>query len=315
MLPGSSLIADRAGLYRLTDVGESSSVPSQPVISVIMEGMKGGIDVISFLTKSDPPLLTTADICDIDIVSFLMESYTHENWESTNDFFLEVMDSLLQLEPRAVKPAIKMLPDFNEHFLGEIVKIFVDAGLRIGLGGEYGIGGLFLPSGTSENDFLFEDIDFGGHEESVLRKLAETLPRLHESPILHAAVRGKSDFIKHMLDTLIRIFRGCVVLRDSVGRVPLHWACDSGCEWVSDRDSWTDEWQDEDWQSVNPNMPDGYIRGGVIGLVQASPDLVSLIDPVTGLYPYQLVCAGETTDLDSSYRLLRACPTALTNTS
>jgi len=121
-----------------------------------MEGMKGGIDVISFLTKSDPPLLTAADICDIDIVSFLMESYTHENWESTNDFFLEVMNSLLQLEPRAVKPAIKMLPDFNEHFLGEIVKIFVDAGLRIGLGGEYGIGGLFLPSGTSENDLFLK---------------------------------------------------------------------------------------------------------------------------------------------------------------
>ena len=62
-------------------------------------------------------------------------------------------------------------------------------------------------------------------------------------------------------------------------------------------------------------MPDGNIRGGVIGLVQVCPDLVSLIDPVTGLYPYQLACAGEATDLDSSYRLLRACPTALTNTA
>ena len=53
----------------------------------------------------------------------------------------------------------------------------------------------------------------------------------------------------------------------------------------------------------------------MIGLVQVCPDLVSQIDPVTGLYPYQLACAGEATDLDTSYRLLRACPTVLTNTA
>ena len=93
-----------------------------------------------------------------------------------------------------------MLPDFvketncihaNELFSGEIIKIFVDAGLRIGLGGEYGIGGLFLPSETSEHDFRIEDIDLGGHEDFVLRKLADSLPGLHESPILHVAMRGK----------------------------------------------------------------------------------------------------------------------------
>jgi hypothetical protein len=85
MRPGSSLIADRAGLYRLTDVGESSSVRSQPVKSVIREG---GYDAMRFLTNSDPPLLTTADIYDLDIVSFLLEIHEKWKWVSTDECFL-----------------------------------------------------------------------------------------------------------------------------------------------------------------------------------------------------------------------------------
>jgi hypothetical protein len=286
MRPGSSLTDDRAGLYRLTEDAPRDN--SLPVKSILLDG---GNNPIGFLTWYDPPILTAADIYDLELVSFVVESYfcgklnatwyygcllgvidsllkiepravtsvililpehamsldreepdvrkasldgivnifveaglrvglflvshlikayidgdlkVDWAWKWECESFLEVIDSLLELEPRAVKSAIQMLPDFTKalrvdddelpvqkHHLGGLMKIFVDAGLRIGLGGEYGIGGLFLPSETSEHDFRIEDIDLGGHEDFVLRKLADSLPGLHESPILHVAMRGK----------------------------------------------------------------------------------------------------------------------------
>ena len=298
---------ERAGLLRRKITGR---FPLQSIVGL------GGRKALEYLMDFEPPLLVSNDVVEFSLVDELLFVMHTGIWsDNVFDVAVGALRVLFEMNAHAVNSAtIKLLPEVLKKATevgyddaDEIILLFVQAGLRSNLGGEHGIGGLFMPGTTS--DFLIEEI--GQHQDqgfsSLMAHLSNVLEE-HSAPILHVAM--KSQYLHQSLDAFIQNCRWCVLMRDGTGRIPLHLALENGVEWVADRDSWSDgDWDNEDWDCESSNK----VRSGVIGLLTAEPSTVSIIDPITGLYPFMLAVAGGKAQLDVGYMLLRACPTLLCN--
>jgi ankyrin repeat protein len=92
-----------------------------------------------------------------------------------------------------------------------------------------------------------------------------------------------------VLDILIRAQNAATAalaarISDPIGRLPLYWALETGKQWY---------------------------RDGVKALVEVYPEAVTIPDPQTGLFPFQVASLGAISDLTTAYELLRRHPSML----
>jgi|EP01083_Nonionella_stella_P029909 ankyrin repeat protein len=148
-------------------------------------------------------------------------------------------------------------------------KCFMREGLLQNIGGEYGMGGIFIKDrcGNSTLDLLFERMSCW-----VTVELINEVAR--GRPLLHGAICNVS---LETLKKIINKFPWSVSSQDRNGRLPIHVAAETNLTW----------------------------QNGMKDLVQANEGSIEAADSkVTGLYPFALAAAGKSSDLNTVYNLI-----------
>ena len=115
-------------------------------------------------------------------------------------------------------------------------------------------------------------------------------------------VRILRNTILRVLETLRKIHPEAFQVSLSHGRLPLHWTLETGKVW----DGW------------NRHCDNSIPVKAIPFLVDAYPNSVSVVDPITGLAPFMMAAAASSSydeqsvsSIDTTYRLLRMDPTKL----
>lgn len=165
---------------------------------------------------------------------------------------------------------------YNEPDLASF-KCLLKEGMLYGIGGKYGLGGIFIGDklGHSTFDFLINRFSWGGN---IVQALNETV---RGEPLLHGAI---GNVTKENLKEIITNFPWSVITYDNHGRLPIHVAAESGLTWDH----------------------------GVDLLVNAKEEFIEAIDTqVTGLYPFLIAAAEDNNDLNTVFHLLQRSLTLL----
>ncbi len=239
---------------------------------------KNAIQTLRQLQNHDPPNLYPRDVIECQLFS---------NVHST--FHADMVRFLVRLCPESVSQVFDIF-DGNFlinymcitvadcRFLLRVIPILVEEGIRQELGGEYGIGGLFVvQAGLSCIDLL---IDRRRQSWDVLAPIIHN--SIGDAPILHGAILAHSISISYSthIQSICQYFENSAQIRDSKGRLPIHLAAEQGLRWKED------------------NMED---------IVKANLPAVKEKDPLSGLPVYALAAVGEDSSLSTVYELLCLC--------
>ena len=139
---------------------------------------------------------------------------------------------------RRCLPLLSKLPGY--HLKEIAVKTLIEEGLRLGFGGEFGIGGLFnycTTATTDENGNIIYDhphqieIYKDRWNDSILPAFRnqELKALLNHQPILHAAIIAKAP--SNIIQDIIKYFPQSVTFQDSKGRHTIGVAIREGLKW------------------------------------------------------------------------------------
>jgi len=193
----------------------------------------------------------------------------------------------------------------------QIFRYILQEGIRLNVGGEFGIGGLFVRYGkygrlghkmltTLERlDLMFEWETIASYIEDIVRG----------TPILQAAIKSNSSV--QTLRFIINHFSWSISREDSRGLLPIEFAIQHGLDWDNGV-------KDIFWAVVASLIPEytpihiGALVGlnweiGMEILLDGNESELDKIEPSTQLYPFAYV-ASINSDLTSVYEMLRRRP-------
>ncbi len=218
---------------------------------------------------------------DIDKFDFLHFAISH--------FRLEWIRYFVNLHPKSVckTNCCGWLPIqlcANEWYKDPVVfwdtfELLLTVGIREGVGGKLGFGGLFvkLPRGNNKNiihEHSFKSKGVSWEKMSNVVKDDLNARRVIIDQLIHGNVP------KEHCKEIISNFSDVLFVKDEDGRLPIHIAAEVGLGW----------------------------NDGLKEIVEANLSSIECVDAVTGLLPFTLCAIGERNDLQSVFELLRRFP-------
>ena len=237
---------------------------------------KNAISTLRQLQQMDPPLVIPYDVLDSRLFNSVHSTY-----------HVDMVRYLIQLNPRCISEVEIIYGNnylinymcktiLDGRFLLRVLPIFIEEGLQQGVGGEYGIGGLFSSHETVEvpADTLVAN---KGHSWRILAPVIRVA--VMHTPILHGAILRAAEhpsLLKYShIRGLCEHMTNCASIRDSQGRLAIHIAAIKGIPWRVMKD-----------------------------IVQVNVESVKENDPVSGFPIYALAASGEDPSLCSIYELI-----------
>lgn len=270
---------------------QNANIPLQNLIQVAKA------DTVNYLVSTIPPLLQRDDLDTFDLLGIAWRSYN-----------MVVFKDLLFFNPEFAALSLpKFLSTIVDYFYTEtvdtsILQLFntlLQCGFDLKVYTSYELGGL-LTSTTSEGKTVLTAIvntcenpqkqlllgRFANNPKKKRMKKKVTIQKFlrcinqvmkkNDAPLLHAIIR--SDLC-HKVHLFLPTFKWCIQMKDKDGRIPIQTALMRK-------------------QSCSLSI--------ICTLLDHQKTSISIKDPVTGLYPFEL--AALTGDLDVCYYLLRQKP-------
>lgn len=198
---------------------------------------------------------------------------------------------------------------FFEGLSEGVLRILLQAGIDRQIGGEFGIGGLFVPSSEEVQNEIYnvwEEIS------PTVTKVVSSLDDCERLPILQAAIVAKAS--PPILRDIMTRF-DCITVKDTKNRYPIDVALDSKMKW---KDGMKDI---IDAMSIKQGRLTVHVaahyglqwRNHMKKLLKVSfkkenETLIKNQDPMTGLSLFMLCALGKKSNLNSIYMALRQSP-------
>ena len=195
-------------------------------------------------------------------------------------------------------------------FSGESFPILVRESILAGVGGEFGIGGLFNVATPSVQEETYKNWDF---VHPVLKSLVNSLQEEQKPPILHAAILAKAPL--KIIRNIITHFEYSILRPDSLNRYPIEVALEEGLEYSKGLKEILKATafarQQQPTKIVYTAAKYGLKwRHHMKELVKANAnEIVSGgSDSLTGLQLFMVAAMGDTHDLSGIYCIMRMNP-------
>jgi hypothetical protein len=227
------------------------------------------------LEQSEPPLIVPYDVVENRLFNSVHSAY-----------HVDMVRYLLNVCPESVTAKYQYFFEGGlliQNLCGKVtdtrlvlrvMAILIEEGLRQNVGGEYGIGGLFV---SSRNELTAADLLVEKQNQSwdVLAPVLRDI--IMDVPILHGAIMTKTisrSYSTHILG-ILNYVENSSTIRDSSGRLPIHVAADQGLIWKYMKD---------------------ILHANILAATEK--------DPLSGLPVFALAAAGEYICLSSVYELV-----------
>ena len=230
------------------------------------------IDVLKRLRQLD--LILPEDIIRFQFLHFAV-SHCRLEWVN---FFLELSPASVGVKDRfGLLPIHLCVNEWHKHptTFWEIFRLLLEEGVKQGVGGDKGLGGLFVKMPNCQKNLIDEIFKSQGMSWEKISGVVKD--RNVRQVLVNQLAKGKISK-KHVND-IIRNFSDCMSV-EYQGRLPIHVAAESGLTW----------------------------NDGMRTIVEANLSAVESVDAVTNLLPFGLAAAGKDKDLQSIYELLRHFP-------
>jgi hypothetical protein len=177
-------------------------------------------------------------------------------------------------------------------------------GLHHQVGGEFGIGGLFL---KDEHGQTAMEVMHSHHNwDDITASIGDMV---QNTPFIHAAIGNVSE---ECLCEILSRFSYLLHTRDSMGRLPIEVAVQQNLKWENGMRCLLFAYAQKEQRSATHVAADHGVtwENGMSNLLLNSEEYyhVEHEDPGTGLYPFMLAASGEGSDLRTIYELLRISP-------
>jgi len=252
------------------------------------------MDVLKKLSEMDPPMLLPQDVVNYHLLHFAV-SHCRPDWVR---FFLD-------LNPRAVGktndygqlPIHLCAKEWHKSpdIFWDVFRLLLVEGVKEKVGGEYGFGGLFVPTlrkvnagvSTSASTSTKVSIREITIIEEIFKSAGVTWDKISKiiqdknarNALVHQLLKGNISGTQHFID-IVHSFSDCLCVKDGRGQLPIHIALERGIAWDN----------------------------GTGDLVKANSTVIKTPDKLTGLFPFALAAVGEGNDLESIFELLRRFP-------
>jgi ankyrin repeat protein len=173
------------------------------------------------------------------------------------------------------------------------------------VGGEFGIGGLFNFVSEEGQQSIFEHWN-----NTILPALEMNAALISTQPILQAAIIARAPL--HIIQDIVSRF-ACIATQDIRGRYPIDVAIAEGLRWGDGMEdivrAHTEasivDWQGQARLMINVAALHGLKwENGMEAVSVESREEVGNADALTGLFPFMLAAAGQSSDLSSIYELM-----------
>lgn len=236
------------------------------------------INTLRYFQQTDPPLFIPSDVIDSQLFNSVY-----------SNFHTDMVRYLIRFNPTCLAQVHDAFDGntlinymcirlADTGFLLRVIPIFIEEGIRQQVGGEYGIGGLFVEHlGLTAADLL---VDRRGLSWNVFTPIIQGA--IGNAPILHGAIIARKVSISYTnhIRAICNNIGNAASRRDSKGRLPIHIAAEKGLRWKDDM------------------MED---------IVKTNFNAVRERDPVTGLPIYALAAASDYCSLSTLYELVTIC--------
>ena len=196
-----------------------------------------------------------------------------------------------------------------------IIRVLILEGVRLKLGEEFGIGGLFITCFDSIGDDIIDPSPrqpiYDKWFDVIVPALdEETQFLLYNQPILQAAIMHKSP--SNIIQDIINRLTCCVSFRDSIDRYPIAVAIQEGMQWNEGLKIVVHAVAALQGRSIM-NVVAHYgvtWENGVEEVFEENKAEIRTVDGWTGFYPFMLAAVGESwsSDLDSIFSLAKEEP-------